>query len=125
VLHRSRNHGVLSRTGLAFVGVILAFGCVLLTDAGAEDKKPSPAPYQFEPIPRVAEKMTVRRLLSDVLKLRFNGHFQVSYTQNFNDPSDDINQLRIFDVNSNQFRANVIQAAVSDKRRPTVPLSIG
>ncbi len=56
--------------------------------------------------------MTVRRLLSDVLRLRVNGYTQVSYTQNFNRPSNDINELRIFDVNSNQFRANVIQAAV-------------
>ena len=112
MLHESRNTRVLSCAGLAFVGVILAFGCVLQTDAQAEDKKPSPFAYQFEPIPRVAEKMTVRRLLSEVLRVRFNGYAQVSYTQNFNRPSNDINQLRIFDVNSNQFRANVIQAAI-------------
>jgi hypothetical protein len=110
VLHKSRNSRVLSCAGLAFVGVILA--CVLLTDVQAEDKKPSPFAYQFEPIPRVAEKMTVRRLLSEVLRVRFNGYSQVSYTQNFNRPSNDINELRIFDVNSNQFRANVIQAAI-------------
>jgi hypothetical protein len=112
VLHESRNYRVLRRSSLAFVALILAFGCVLLTDARAEEKKPSPFAYQFEPIPRIAEKMTVRRLLSEVLRLRINGYTQVSYTQNFNDPSSDINQLRIFDVNSNQFRANVIQAAI-------------
>ncbi|NGZ60677.1 MAG: hypothetical protein CV081_09280, partial [Nitrospira sp. LK265] len=103
---------MLRRSGLAFVVVILAFGCVILTDARGEENKPSPSTYQFEPIPRVAEKMTVRRLLSDVLKVRFTGYFHVSYTQNFNDPSDDINQLRAFSVNSNQFRANAIQAAI-------------
>src|SRR6185312_6789309 len=106
------NYCVLRRSGLAFVALILTFGCVLLTDARAEDKKPSPFAYQFEPIPRVAEKMTVRRLLSEVVRLRFNGYTQVSYMQNFNRPSNDINELRIFDVNSNQFRANVIQAAI-------------
>ncbi len=118
VLHESRNSRVLSCAGLAFIGVILAFGCVLLTDARAEDKKPSPFAYQFEPIPRVAEKMTVRRLLSEVLRVRFNGYSQVSYTQNFNRPSNDINELRIFDVNSNQFRANVIQAAIERQAKP-------
>ncbi|BFU92709.1 MAG: hypothetical protein NTAFB01_38960 [Nitrospira sp.] len=112
MLHESRNYRVLRRSSLAFVALILAFGCVLLTDARAEDKKPSLFPYQFEPIPRVAEKMTVRRLLSEVLRLRVNGYTQVSYMQNFNHPSNDINELRIFDVNSNQFRANVIQASV-------------
>ncbi len=103
---------MLRRSSLAFVALILAFGCVFLTDARAEDKKPSLFPYQFEPIPRVAEKMTVRRLLSEVLRLRVNGYTQVSYMQNFNRPSNDINELRAFDVNSNQFRANVIQAVV-------------
>lgn len=111
MLQEFRNYRVLRRSSLAFVALILAVGPLFVTDAGAEEK-PSPPLYQFEPIPRVAEKMTVRRLLSEVLRVRFNGYFQVSYTQNFNDPSNDINQLRIFDVNSNQFRANVIQAAV-------------
>lgn len=109
---------MLRRSGIALVALILVFECVLLTDARAEDKKPSLFPYQFEPIPRVAEKMTVRRLLSEVLRLRVNGYTQASYTQNFNRPSNDINELRIFDVNSNQFRANVIQAVVERAGKP-------
>lgn len=112
MLYGSRNSRVLRRSVLAFVTLILAFASFLVTNARAEDKKPSPFAYQFEPIPRVAEKMTVRRLLSEVVRLRFNGYTQVSYMQNFNRPSNDINELRIFDVNSNQFRANVIQAAI-------------
>jgi len=117
VLHRSRNYGVFRHSSLAFVALILLFGSFLVTDAGAEEK-PRPGLYEFEPIPRVAEKATVRRLLSEVMKIRFNGYFQVSYTQNFNDPSDDVNQLRVFDVNSNSFRANVIQAAIDRQAKP-------
>ncbi|UVT19822.1 MAG: outer membrane beta-barrel protein [Nitrospira sp.] len=63
--------------------------------------------------------MTVRRLLSEVLRLRFNGYLQGSYSQNFNSPSNRINQLRIFDVNSNEFRPNVVQLQVER------PLNIG
>lgn len=102
---------MLHRSCLAFVALILAVGSFLATDAGAEEK-PSPVAFQFEPIPREAEKMTVRRLLSEVLRLRFNGYLQGSYTQNFNNPSNRINQLRIFDVNSNEFRPNVAQLLV-------------
>lgn len=106
-----RNSRARRRAGLAFVTVILACGLFLATDTCAEGQ-PSPDAPQFEPIPREAEKLTVRRLLSEVLRLRFNGYLQGSYTQNFNDPSSRINQLRIFDVNSNEFRPNVAQLLV-------------
>ena len=108
MLPGSRNHRELGYSGLAIVALILTVGSLLGTDAEAEEK-PSPVVHQFEPIPREAEKMTVRRLLSEVLRLRFNGYLQGSYTQNFNNPSNRINQLRIFDVNSNKFRPNVAQ----------------
>lgn len=50
-----------------------------------------------------------KRLISENLGLYFYGYLEGSYTQNFNNPSSRINQLRIFDVNSNQFRPNVAQ----------------
>jgi hypothetical protein len=58
---------------------------------------------------RAAEKSVERRILSEELGLRFYGYLDGSYTQNFNGPSNRINQLRIFDVNSNQFRPNLAQ----------------
>ena len=56
-----------------------------------------------------AEQSVEKRVLSEDLRLRFFGYLEGSYTQNFNNPSNRINQLRIFDVNSNQFRPNLAQ----------------
>ncbi|HKT33585.1 MAG TPA: outer membrane beta-barrel protein [Nitrospira sp.] len=47
--------------------------------------------------------------MSDDLRLQLYGYLEGSYTQNFNNPSNRINQLRIFDVNSNEFRPNLAQ----------------
>jgi hypothetical protein len=52
---------------------------------------------------------TSPHLLHKELGLQLYGYLDGSYTQNFNNPSDKINQLRIFDVNSNQFRPNLAQ----------------
>ena len=46
------------------------------------------------------------------LRLYFYGYIDASYTQNFNNPSNRINELRIFDVNSNQSRFNVAQVVL-------------
>jgi hypothetical protein len=59
-----------------------------------------------------AERAVEKRLLSEGLRLRFYGYLEGSYTQNFNNPSNRINELRIFDVNSNQFRPNLAQAVL-------------
>ncbi len=56
-----------------------------------------------------AEKAVEKRLLSESLRLHFYGYLDASYTQNFNNPSNRINELRIFDVNSNQSRFNLAQ----------------
>ena len=61
---------------------------------------------------KTAEEAVEKRLLSEDLRLRFFGYLEGSYTQNFNNPSNRINQLRIFDVNSNQFRPNLAQAVL-------------
>ena len=61
---------------------------------------------------KAGEKAVEKRLLSEDLRLRFFGYLEGSYTQNFNNPSSRINQLRIFDVNSNQVRPNLAQAVL-------------
>ncbi|MGH7261444.1 MAG: outer membrane beta-barrel protein, partial [Nitrospiraceae bacterium] len=58
---------------------------------------------------KAAEKAVEKRLLSESLRLHFYGYLDTSYTQNFNNPSNRINELRIFDVNSNQSRFNLAQ----------------
>ncbi|HEY6084408.1 MAG TPA: outer membrane beta-barrel protein [Nitrospira sp.] len=58
---------------------------------------------------KAAEQAVEKRLLSEGLRLHFYGYLEGSYTQNFNNPSNRINQLRIFDVNSNEARPNLAQ----------------
>jgi hypothetical protein len=48
-----------------------------------------------------------KRLISKAFGITLYGYLEGSYTQNFNNPSNGINQLRIFDVNANEFRPNV------------------
>jgi hypothetical protein len=101
-------------TGIArlihFMTLIIALGG-FLPEAWAEDT-PGPVVQKVEHIAlrfKEAEKTAEKRLVSERLGLRFYGYLEGSYTQNFNNPSNRINELRIFDVNSNQFRPNLAQ----------------
>jgi hypothetical protein len=58
-----------------------------------------------------------KRLLSKEWGLRFYGYLDGSYTQNFNHPANKINQLRIFDVNANQFRPNLAQLVLEKESK--------
>lgn len=68
-----------------------------------------------------AEKAIAKLVLSENLRLQFYGYLNASYTQNFSNPSNEINQLRTFDVGANQPRFNLAQvvaqrdAEVGDK----------
>src|SRR5262249_28428052 len=82
--------------------------------AFAEDEPPAPI-ERLEHLAlrlRAAEKAVEKRLLSESLRVHFYGYLDASYTQNFNTPSNRINELRIFDVNSNQSRFNVGQVVL-------------
>ncbi len=52
-------------------------------------------------------------LLSETWRIRLSGYLEGSYTQNFGRPSNRMNQLRIFDVNSNLFRPNLAQVVLA------------
>ena len=93
-----------------FITLIIALRC-FLPEAWAEDT-PGSVAQKVEHIAlrfKEAEKTAEKRLVSERLGLRFYGYLEGSYTQNFNNPSNHINELRIFDVNSNQFRPNLAQ----------------
>lgn len=93
-----------------FITLIIALEC-FLPEAWSEDT-PGPVAQRVEHIAlrfKEAEKAAEKRLLSEGLRLEFYGYLEGSYTQNFNNPSNRINELRIFDVNSNQFRPNLAQ----------------
>ncbi len=95
----------------------VVFGVVLLVwaIAFAEARADTPDSLGGEAVEHVAirhkgtPKTSEKRLLSEEFGLRFYGYLEGSYSQNFNNPSNKINQLRIFDVNSNQFRPNLAQ----------------
>lgn len=58
-----------------------------------------------------------KRVISQTLGIVFSGYLEGSYTQNFNNPSSNINQLRIFDVNANQFRPNVAKLVIEKEAK--------
>ncbi len=96
---------------LVFLGLTLSLGWLSVTDTRAEEESNSVV-RELDHIAlrlKAAEKAVEKRLLSESLRLHFYGYLEGSYTQNFNDPSNRINQLRSFDVNSNQFRPNLAQ----------------
>ena len=96
---------------LVFLGLILAIGWSWVTDARADEPSGPAAPGLEHQALRQkgAEKAVEKRPLLKSLGLHFYGYLEGSYTQNFTNPSNRINQLRIFDVNSNQFRPNLAQ----------------
>lgn len=94
-----------------FVSLLFVFVLLSWIDACA-DEQPGPVSSGFEHVGlrlKKAEQAVEKRVLSKELGLRFYGYLEGSYTQNFNNPSNRINQLRIFDVNSNEFRPNLAQ----------------
>ena len=96
-----------------------AFSVVIILnppcDAFAEDEPTTPIEHlaNLDLRLRAAEKAVEKRLLSESLRVHFYGYLDASYTQNFNTPSNRINDLRIFDVNSNQSRFNVGQVVLT------------
>jgi hypothetical protein len=96
------------------------FGCILsissihglACDIFAQEPQPASSIDRLEHLTlrlKAAEQAVEKRVLSNELGLRFYGYLEGSYTQNFNSPFSRINQLRSFDVNSNQVRPNLAQ----------------
>jgi hypothetical protein len=67
------------------------------------------------PAGTVQERLTALETKTDApglwktLGFQISGAADVSYTQNFNNPSSNVNSLRIFDTQANSFSANVFQ----------------
>jgi hypothetical protein len=107
------------RTAHLLVRVAL---CVLVIAAG-EAQAQAPAGTVNQDLDHVAlrhkdsPKRVEKRVVSEELGLRFYGYLDGSYTQNFNNPANKINQLRIFDVNSNQFRPNLAQVVLEKEAK--------
>ena len=107
---------------LVLLGLSLSLGWLSVIEVRAEDESSGPVARELEHIAlrlKAAEKAVEKRLLSESLRLHFYGYLEGSYTQNFNNPSNRINELRIFDVNSNQFRPNLAQAVLEREAKAT------
>ena len=90
--------------GPIFLAVIISVS-LSIKNAHAEEKIGQSA--------KTAEK----RPALESLRLHFYGYLDGSYTRNFNNPSNRVNELRIFDVNSNQFRPNLAQFVLEREAR--------
>ena len=55
------------------------------------------------------------------LGFQISGAAQASYTQNFNSPNTNLNQLRIFDTQSNSFRPTCSSSWWNGLQRMAVP----
>jgi len=86
--------------------------CLALAGEGVALADDNAAGWETDPVWRWGRDQDGKRYLSTSLGITLSGYLEGSYSQNFNDPSNRINQLRIFDVNSNEFRPNVAKVVL-------------
>jgi len=100
---------VRSLIGIGMCAVVSLVGSTVVFAADA----PAAAPVGTvtERLTALEEKTTAPGLWK-TLGFQISGAVDVSYTQNFNNPQTNNNQLRIFDTQANSFVANVFQLMV-------------
>lgn len=92
--------------GFLVLGVFsMSAGLVFAAEAEGEEVL---EPGKVGNLEAMVEKMVKKHSLSD-LGLSLYGYVDISYTQNFKNPSNNVNQNRVFDVDSNSFRAQLAQ----------------
>lgn len=74
-------------------------------------EEPRPEPTVLERLERLEENAKASTFWQQ-LRLKFSGLIDVAYTQNFHNPSSDLNQLRTFDTNANAFMPHLFQFMV-------------
>jgi hypothetical protein len=72
---------------------------------------PAAPPTQRRPLMSLLERQGLSRPLDDA-RVRVFGHVEAGYTFNPDDPAQDLNLGRVFDVESNQFTFNQLDLAV-------------
>jgi len=90
---------------LALIGANPVFGEALPPVSGAA---PAVAPSVEERLDLLEKKVDAPSLWR-TLGFRVSGFVDVAYTQNFNNPNTNLNQLRIFDTNANAFMPHLAQ----------------
>ncbi|TKB35152.1 MAG: porin [Nitrospira sp.] len=114
---RSVNHNITNRTREAVimsVRSLMGIGmCALVSLLGsqaalAQVVPPTPAPTVQERL-EALEKKSDAPSLWKTLGFKASGFLDVAYTQNFNNPNTNLNQLHIFDTNANSFMPHLAQ----------------
>ena len=114
---RSVNHNITNRTREAVimsVRSLMGIGiCAIISLLGsqaalAQVAPPTPAPTVQERL-EALEKKSDAPSLWKTLGFKASGFLDVAYTQNFNNPNTNLNQLHIFDTNANGFMPHLAQ----------------
>ena len=102
-------------SGRSLIGLALC-AWVLFGGAAVFGQEPAPAPAlgpaatpTVEERLDALEKKVEAPSLWKTLGFKVSGFVDVAYTQNFNNPASDLNQLHIFDTNANAFMPHLAQ----------------
>ena len=100
--------------GLLVFGVFaMSSGLVFAAESEGEEVL---EPGKVGRLEEMVEKMVKKHSLSN-LGLSLYGYVDVSYTQNFKNPTPNVNQNRVFDVDSNSFRVQLAQIVLEKEAK--------
>jgi hypothetical protein len=99
---------MISARSIIGIGVCAVISLVGSNVVFGADPSAAPVGTVAERLTALEEKTTAPGLWK-TLGFQISGAADVSYTQNFNNPSSNVNSLRIFDTQANSFSANVFQ----------------
>ena len=104
-------------SGRSLLGLGLWVLVSLIGGQSVFGQEPAPAPAPAE-TPTVQERLDALEKKVDApslwktLGFKASGFVDVAYTQNFNNPNSNLNQLHIFDTNANAFMPHLFQLMV-------------
>jgi hypothetical protein len=113
ITNRTREDVIMS--GRSLMGLGLWVLVSLIGGQSVFGQVPAPAPASTATVEErldTLEKKADAPSLWKTLGFKASGFLDVAYTQNFNNPNSDLNQLRIFDTNANAFMAHLFQLMV-------------
>jgi hypothetical protein len=100
--------------GFLVLGVFaMSSGLVFAAESEGEEVV---EPGKVGRLEEMVEKMVKKHSLSN-LGLSLYGYVDLSYTQNFKNPSPNVNQNRVFDVDSNSFRVQLAQIVLEKEAK--------
>ena len=108
ITNRTREAVIMSVRSLIGIGICAMISLLGSQVALAQVAPPTPAPTVQERL-EALEKKSDAPSLWKTLGFKASGFLDVAYTQNFNNPNTNLNQLHIFDTNANGFMPHLAQ----------------